>query len=187
MSWLLVMPGWVVSLLTFPGIIVHEFAHRLCCDVLKVPVYEAHYFKPGEDPAGYIRHQPAETLFGAMLIALGPLIVNTLLCALISFPAVFSFLRLDRTGEIEPLQFLLLWISLSIGMHAFPSPEDAQGVADALSSGNRPNPRPGRLVMGVARFIHWSKALWVDVMYAVGVSLILPTLVLWALAAQLQG
>src|SRR5580658_7073055 len=81
------IPGWLIALLTFPGVICHEIAHRFFCDICGVPVYAACYIRVG-NPAGYVVHGPVRSLKSAFLISIGPLIVNTLLCSLISFAAV---------------------------------------------------------------------------------------------------
>lgn len=51
------IPGELISILTFPGIIVHEFAHMLFCRIRKVAVFDACYFRVG-NPAGFvIKHE----------------------------------------------------------------------------------------------------------------------------------
>ena len=50
------IPGWLISLVTFPGVVVHEAAHRFFCDVTDTPVYEVSYFRPRGKPAGYVIH-----------------------------------------------------------------------------------------------------------------------------------
>ena len=41
----MIIPGFVISIITFPGVIVHELAHQLFCRWCKVPVYEVKYFQ----------------------------------------------------------------------------------------------------------------------------------------------
>jgi len=55
------IPGKVVSLLTFPGVIVHELAHKIFCEMAGVQVYEVCYFRFG-NPAGYVKHEPVSEL-----------------------------------------------------------------------------------------------------------------------------
>ena len=40
-----VIPGFIISLVTFPGVIVHELAHQIFCMLMKVPVYDVKYFQ----------------------------------------------------------------------------------------------------------------------------------------------
>ncbi len=75
------IPGWLLALVTFPGVIVHEIAHRFFCDVTDTPVYEVAYFRPGQNPAGYVIHGPAKNLRAGLLISAGPLLINTVLCS----------------------------------------------------------------------------------------------------------
>jgi hypothetical protein len=112
------IPGFVIALVTFPGVIVHEAAHRFFCDLAGVPVYKVCYFRIG-NPSGYVIHGLTKSLRANFLITVGPLIVNTLLCAVISFPLATS-LPLNVT-DVPGVFVLLGWLGISIGMHAFPS------------------------------------------------------------------
>src|ERR1700681_3896241 len=100
------IPGFLIALVTFPGIIIHEVGHRLFCDLAGVPVYEVCYFRTG-NPSGYVIHAPATSLRASFLITIGPLILNTVICAIICFTPIIS-LNLD---VVDPpgVFFLLLW------------------------------------------------------------------------------
>jgi hypothetical protein len=39
------IPGFIISLLTFPGVIVHEWAHKIACNLFDVAVFRVVYFK----------------------------------------------------------------------------------------------------------------------------------------------
>ena len=81
----IMIPGEVVAVFTFPGVVMHEVAHRLVCDLLNVPVYDVKYFIIHKDAAGYVYH--ARTSLGKnFLIAIAPLFVNTIFCMLFTFP-----------------------------------------------------------------------------------------------------
>lgn len=41
---MLFIPGVIISIITFPGVIVHELAHQIFCYLMKIPVYEVKYF-----------------------------------------------------------------------------------------------------------------------------------------------
>jgi hypothetical protein len=45
------IPGQLISLLSFPGIIVHEFAHLIFCRLRKVAILDVCYFR-FDNPAG---------------------------------------------------------------------------------------------------------------------------------------
>jgi hypothetical protein len=170
------VPGFVVSAVTFPGVIVHEAAHRFFCDLGRVPVYNVCYFRFG-NPAGYVVHGPTERLRTNFLIAIGPLIVNTILCAIISFTAITAFIVGD--ANMSPIFLPLLWLGLSIGMHAFPSKTDVQNFSAAVRASGR-----GSLVYAGAKAVEYViraanalSVVWFDAVYAVAVAMTLPLLV----------
>lgn len=167
------IPGSIITILTFPGVIVHEFAHQLFCRLFNVAIFDVCYFRFG-NPAGYVIHEhPAKT--GQQIwIGIGPFIVNSVLGAIISAPSsiqVFWFL----TGS--PLDFFLIWLGISIAMHAFPSTGDAMTLLQALSA-------PGvSLVLKVVAYpivgIIFLGAIgsifWLDAVYGVAVAIAFPT------------
>jgi hypothetical protein len=118
------IPGIVISLVTVPGIIVHELAHQLFCRLYKVPVFKVVYFQMG-NPAGYVLHEAVKNKAQGIMISVGPFFVNTVLGALIAMPAalpVFTF------NNATPLDYLLIYLGVSIAMHAFPSRGDADVI-----------------------------------------------------------
>lgn len=120
----MLIPGQAISIATFPGIIVHEFAHMFFCRLRKVAVFDACYFSFG-NPAGYVVHENSTNFTTTFLISMGPFFVNTLLCLLICLPAYMpmSYFNLEN-----PLSYFLMWLGISIGMHAIPSNQDARNV-----------------------------------------------------------
>jgi hypothetical protein len=174
------IPGFLIAIVTFPGVIAHEVGHRFFCDLAGVPVYKVCYFRTG-NPSGYVVHATAPSLRASFLITIGPLIVNTVLCAVISFTPIIS-LNLDVTDP--PGVFLLLvWLGISIGMHAFPSAQDAENFTAAVRAcGSR------GLLYAVAkifqllvRLANVLRVVWFDFIYAVGIAWLVPGLI--ALAA----
>jgi hypothetical protein len=170
------IPGFLIAILTFPGVIVHEAAHRFFCDVSGVAVYKVCYFRVG-NPSGYVIHGPADRLRAHFLITIGPLIINTILCAVISFTAIIA-LKLDTADQ--PIVFVvLLWLGISIGMHAIPSAADVQSFSQAVRAFGR-----GGLQYGGAkafeyfiRFANLLRVVWFDLFYAVGTAMALPLIV----------
>src|SRR5262252_2418383 len=118
------IPGPFIALLTFPGVIVHEFAHQLFCRLTGTAVFDVCYIRFG-NPAGYVTHEPPRTAMQHLLIAVGPFFVNTVLGALIGAPAAIPVLTLDAGS---PLDYILMWQAVSIAMHAFPSTGDAKSI-----------------------------------------------------------
>jgi hypothetical protein len=174
------IPGFLIALLTFPGVMVHEAAHRFFCDLARVPVYEACYFRLG-NPSGYVIHGQTDRLGANFLISIGPLIVNTILCALISFTPIIA-LSLDL-DQMPAIFLLLLWLGISIGMHAFPSGQDAQNFSSAVRTCGH-----GGFLYGIAkifellvRFANVLRIIWFDLIYAIAVAWSLPGLIALAI------
>ena len=171
------IPGWLISLLTFPGVIAHEIAHRLFCDIAKVPVYKVCYFRIG-NPAGYVIHGPVKGLKSSFLISIGPLIINTILCALLTFSATFPIFILEAENY-SVVFMILMWAGFSIGMHAFPSNDDMENFVQEVK-----NAKQGGILLIFAKFFagllkiaNALRVIWFDAIYAFGISMLLPWLV----------
>lgn len=168
------IPGFLIALLTFPGVIVHEIAHRFFCDIFGVPVYDVCYFRVAvTGPSGYVVHGQVDKLSAAFWISVGPFIINTFLCALIAFPAQIA---IRATESMNPLaEFFLLWVSISIGMHAFPSKQDLDNFHAQIKAGKNSLLLVPSLIMqaffALARLMSF---FWFDAIYAVLVSMALP-------------
>jgi len=125
------IPGWIISLITFPGVIVHEFAHMLFCKLRGVPVFEACFMQVDisalqrGSPVGYVVHAIPKDFLTNFLISVGPFIINSGLCFVICLPAL---LPIQYFHVQEPVSYVVLWLGISIGMHAFPSNQDAKGL-----------------------------------------------------------
>jgi hypothetical protein len=118
------IPGFLIALVTFPGVIVHEAAHMFFCKLRRVAVFDMCFFRVG-NPSGYIIHEEINDFTTAFLVCVGPLIINSLLCIVICFPA---FAPVHLFNISHPLSYVMLWLGISIGMHAFPSNHDAQNL-----------------------------------------------------------
>lgn len=174
---MIIIPGFLISLLTFPGVIVHEAAHMLFCKLRHVAVFQMCFFRIG-NPAGYIIHEEIQDFTSAFLVSVGPLIVNSLLCVLICLPALMPV----RVFHIEhPLSYFLIWLGVSIGMHAFPSTHDATNLYEqAKKAAKKLNPLailsfPLVALIIVANVLRF---FWFDYIYGVFLGLGLPELLL---------
>lgn len=170
------VPGIFIAIVTFPGVIVHEFAHQLFCRLCGVAVFEVKYFQTS-NPVGYVKHEPVRNPVHQLLIGTGPFIVNTLLALLIAFPAaipVFLF------NEGTLLDYLLLYLGMAIGMHAFPSTGDAAVVWNTICRGEDVPlwlkiitvPIVGLIYLGAL-----GSVMWLDLIYGMGVAFGLPILI----------
>jgi hypothetical protein len=108
----------------------------------------------------------------------GPLIVNTVLCSVLTFTPVIAFSL--GTAGVHPVFYLLAWVGMSMGMHAFPSNQDAQNfVAVVNATGKR-----GLLYWvskafrGLIFLANILRMVWFDLFYAAGVAWIFPHLLL---------
>jgi Sel1 repeat len=161
------IPGFLISIATFPGVIVHELAHVAFCKFTDTPVLKVCYFRVG-NPAGYVIHEQPTTVWRHIMIGVGPFFVNTLLGFTIGIIAIPMHVDFDH---LTPLQVLLLWLGVSIAMHSFPSTGDARSIWHAVWSKGAPasariigSPLVGIIVLGAIGSI-----FWLDALYGVGV------------------
>jgi hypothetical protein len=176
---MLFLPGWFITVLTFPGVIFHEIAHRFFCDIAGVPVYEIRYLRFG-NPAGYVIHGEITSSRTAVLVALGPLILNTALCALLTFAAVIP-MGILRVEETLILSSILMWLGLSIGMHAFPSTVDMSTFRASVKQIHGDGSVYAKLavvMVGFFKIINLLRFVWFDGIYAIAISLLVPDLII---------
>ncbi len=171
------VPGPVISLITFPGVIIHEIAHRFFADIAGVPVYQVCYYRIG-DPAGYVVHEETHQLKQAFLIAVGPLIINSLLCMLITFTVVYP-LSIFNDQASHYTVGLTAWIGFSIGMHAFPSDHDAESFLQVVEKANKGEwlfiiSKIFAIIIKIANAL---RVAWFDLFYAIGLSYVLPLII----------
>jgi hypothetical protein len=179
-----IIPGFLVSWLTFPGVIVHEFAHALFCRLFRVQIYEVKYMNFSTnfgEPSGWVLHEPIDRPLVNLLIGIGPLVVNTILGALISAPAAISVLWF-YSGN--PIDLLLVWLGVSVAMHAFPSIGDARSIWEGMKSARTPwlakiacAPLVGLIYVGAA-----ASFIWLDALYGVFVAGLIPGMIVRSLA-----
>jgi hypothetical protein len=169
------LPGWLISLITFPGVVVHEAAHRFFCDVTDTPVYDVAYFRPGQKTAGYVVHGRPASVRAALLISIGPLLVNTVLCAALTFTVAYRILVLNASLH-DPVLLGLAWLGYSVGMHAIPSRQDAASFTSQVreARGSGLTLLLARALSAVITLANALRVIWIDALYAVGVSLALP-------------
>ena len=171
------IPGELITFFTFPGVIIHEAAHMLFCKWGNVAVLKVCFYRWG-NPAGYVVHEEPNSFGTMFLISMGPFFVNSILCTLFCFPA-FVPVRIFHLHD--PVSYFLLWLGLSIGMHAFPSTGDARVLwKQAQKAAANFNVLailsfPLIVVIYVANF---GRVFWLDWAYGIAIGLGLPELVL---------
>jgi hypothetical protein len=158
---------WLIAILTFPGIIIHEWAHKFFCNRANVQVYKTCYFRLG-NPAGYVIHGPVNSYVKAFLINIAPFIVNTSI-------AFFVFLVVvNASGSLGIASYLLYWLGISIAMHSFPSSGDANNLWSYSKNAWRSNPLAlfGFPVVGLVKVAAILSVIWFDLLYAIALLLL---------------
>lgn len=124
------IPGFIITWLTFPGVIIHEWAHQLFCHWTGTKIHQVCYFRFG-NPAGFVIHEIPTNVWKHILIGIGPLFINSgmgLVIGLLIYPL-----------ESKEIIFLpLIWLAVSIAMHSFPSTGDAKAIWKAVWSQKAP-------------------------------------------------
>ena len=164
------MFSWLIALITFPGIILHEWAHKFFCDRTNVPVYKTCYFRLG-NPAGYVIHGPVDNYRKAFLISTAPFLINTAISVILFFIAVILSHGLAA--------YILYWLGISISMHSFPSSQDADNLWSYSKGAWRHNPLVlfGFPVIGLIKLARLLSAIWFDLLYAIALLLLIAFLV----------
>ncbi len=170
------IPGEIISILTFPGIVVHEFAHMMFCKLRKVAVFDACYFRVG-NPAGYVIHEETENFYTTFIVSMGPFLVNTVMCLLICLPAYMPIKFFDIN---QPLSYFLIWFGVSIGMHAVPSNQDVNCIfQQAKISIKQLNPLAiiSFPLIGLIYIFNILRIVWADLFYGIAIGIGIPSLV----------
>ena len=172
----MIIPGFLISIATFPGVIVHELAHVFFCMVTKTRVYKVCYFRFG-NPAGYVIHATPPNVWKHILIGIGPLFVNTLLGLLFGIAAALAHVNFDK---LTTMSGIFLWLAVSIAMHSFPSTGDARSIWHSVWSKGSPvtaklfgTPLVTLIFLGAIGSI-----FWLDAVYGFGIVVELPKLLL---------
>ena len=143
-------------------------------------VFEGKYFQQ-KNPVGYVLHEQTNNPKKNLLIGVGPFIINSLLGALIAMPAVIAIVKFE-TGSF--FDYLIMWIGISIAMHAFPSMGDAKNIWASVTAKDTPItvkiigvPAVGLIYLGAAGSI-----FWLDLIYGVAISGAIPFFMIKMLA-----
>jgi hypothetical protein len=167
------IPGFVISLLTFPGVIVHEAGHLFFCKVFKLEVYGVCFFRLG-NPAGYVIHEKTDNFKALFFVSMGPFFANTLLCVLFCTAA---FLPVWVLKVDDLLAYFFYWLGLSIGMHSFPSTADLTNIWELAPQ----KAKQGNLLaiislplVGLLYILNFARVVWADLGYGIAVGILGP-------------
>lgn len=170
---MILIPGILISVMTFPGVIVHEAAHMFFCKLRKVPIFDVKFFQLDAKVGGYVLHGKPENFTSTFLISIGPLIINTLLCLIICLPAAIPIYLFDDSNIVS---IFLTWLGVSIGAHAFPSHQDAENIWDEAKKEAMKGNVLAIISFPLVILIHIANLLrffWFDVLYGVFIGIIL--------------
>lgn len=172
------IPGVIINILTFPGIIVHEIGHLLVCRIFNVTVHKVCYFRLGS-PAGYVVHDEPQSAMQHILIGIGPFLLNSILGALISLPGMIP---LVEHLHISRLGCIIIWLGVSIAMHAFPSTADANAIWKSIWSSEAPIMAKliGTPVVVIIYLGALGSVIWLDLIYGFALPLLLAMLLVRA-------
>ncbi len=179
------LPGIVISIITFPGVIVHELAHQLFCRWCRIPVFEVKYFQ-FKNPCGYVIHETTDSPMKNFLTAVGPFIINTLLGMIIIIPASIDLMYFESAtiavkGISSAVNIVLFWIGVSVLMHAFPSSGDAKALYQSVLK-NPDVPIIAKIlvapVIGLIYVGAIGSMFWLDLGYAIAVAMLAPRIFL---------
>lgn len=176
-----IIPGQLISLVTFPGVVMHELAHQICCRICKIPVYEVKYYQFG-NPSGYVVHEACSSPWKNLLISVGPFLFNTLLGMIITTPAyiqtfVFGSFSSMVTSPVGLLQLFLIWVGFSILMHAFPSSGDAKALVQSVLKNPEVNILAKIITAPIIGLIYvgaLGSMFWLDAIYALALTAVVP-------------
>lgn len=177
----MLIPGWLISILTFPGVIVHEAAHQLFCRLTRLAVFDVCYFRVG-NPAGYVVHEASEDFNRTFLVSMGPFFVNSFLCVVFCSAA---FLPVWELQVSDPLAYFFYWLGISIGMHAFPSTQDMKGMWRLMpEAAKKMNPLAviGYPVVAIVYVMNLARIVWADLAYSLTIGIVAPLAVFRYLA-----
>jgi len=175
------IPGFVVAIATFPGVIIHEAAHLFFCKRFHLRVFDVCFFRLG-NPAGYVVHEATDDFYTVFFVGMGPFLINTLLCVVFCTAA---FLPVWELKSNDLLAYFFYWLGLSIGMHAFPSTVDLShlwALAPAMARKGNLLAMVSLPLVVVLYILNFARVVWADLGYGIAVGILGPIAVFKALA-----
>ncbi len=137
---MIIIPGFVINavtfvifMFTFPGIILHEIAHKFFCDRYQIPVYDVKFFAVSRN-AGHVVHAVVDDSRKNAIIGLAPLFINSVVCLLLLTPELLPLATGTSFANTYTLSdIFLIWVGFSCGLNALPSQADIDHVDQSVS------------------------------------------------------
>lgn len=151
----------IISLVTFPGVMLHEWSHKYICDRVAVPVDKVCYFRLG-NPAGYVIHDSVESFGKMFLITMAPFLINTALAI-----AVFSLAFSIPSQTVS--YFALCWLGISIAIHSLPSTKDLENLLQNARRQWRHNIAALLAIPAIwlLKLVRFRDTIWLGLIYAI--------------------
>jgi len=175
------IPGFLIAVATFPGVIIHEAAHLFFCKRFGLRVYDVCFFRLG-NPAGYVVHEQTQDFRILFFVSMGPFFINTLLCVVFC-TAAFLPVRVLKVDDV--LAYFFYWLGLSIGMHAFPSTADLSNLWAVAPDRAKKGNLLAILSLPLAAILYvlnFARFFWADLGFGIAVGILGPIAVFKALA-----
>jgi len=174
------IPGFLIAMATFPGVIVHEAAHLLFCRLGKLAVFDVCYFRIG-NPSGYVIHQGTTNFLKIWMVGMGPFFINSALCVLFCSAAFMPVWELDIH---DPLAYFFYWLGLSMGMHAFPSTQDVEGLWALMPAETKKFNLLAIVSYPIVALVHilnLLRVVWADLGYGIAIGVLAPLAIFHAM------
>ncbi|MBP5304360.1 MAG: DUF3267 domain-containing protein [Lachnospiraceae bacterium] len=173
---MLFIPGFLISYITFPGVMMHELGHQIACYLSKVCVFNVKYFQFDAKVSGYVQHEKTDNPWKSLLITYGPFLFNTILGTFLVIPMsimwTFFARRVLLPFWVKAVCYVLGYLGVSCLANAFPSSGDAKVLFTSVVK-NKDVPLAIRII--IAPFValiylcSLAKFVWFDFVFALGV------------------
>jgi hypothetical protein len=146
--------------------------------MLGVRVLDVRYFRY-DTPSGYVLHEMPKSFQISLILALGPLLIHSILCMALCGLALIPWFFYDEAAGC--LTVFQIWMGLSIGVHAFPPRRDSSNMWTLTRKEIRQHGAVVRVAFPIIAFMRMAERLTLygfDVAYAGVIGLVLPWLFL---------
>jgi len=139
----------IVALISFGiGIVLHEFGHKIFCNLTGVRVIGMSFFDADIEADGLVIHEKPKTLMQSFLITIGPLFtVGSVL-----FLVVLFFLKIPVFG-IDILPYMLVAV-IGLVMSMFPSTHDVDNLIEFIRQNHKEYLLPFAYLLKACSYYH---------------------------------
>jgi hypothetical protein len=108
------------------GIVLHEFGHKIFCDITGVEVYQVKYLNSDTsiDADGFVIHEKPSTFFQSLMITIGPMLTVGIPMFLLWF---ISFM-IDNNYK-----YIIQYLAYGLFFAMFPSTHDVRNLYDHIN------------------------------------------------------